>query len=560
MARIVITAPSGDLAPAEALRQALLKQIKAYSLTVIDTDDPQIAQRQIAAADVVIIVISPDWATQLDPQSAHYAALETALAQSNVLVLNALINDARIPAITELPQALRAVAYMSAQPLAAGDAYPRSVRLLAEPIVAFFRETEGKLNQTTTQAPQQAKSGGGIPVNIVITVTVLFLAAVAILVPRLREANTTEATPTPDAVESADNPAITEISLGLAAGLTQVRGEEMLRGAQLALEDRPEVTIDGSSFPVDLLSQDTNCAASGGLNIARLFVSSPSIAGVIGHQCDTSCAASAQIYTQAGYSSVSPACTVQNLSDNNSFFRTVPADSTIGMAAADLVTQAFASPRVVVIYDEMLSGQAIAQGFSDAYPGEIINAYVVETLTLSIPDLADDIVTDAPDLVFIAGRARNAAGLREALDEHDLTDIPLFYGGGDANETLIEQDTASIAGIYTGEVLPPSGEAVTTLADRYEETYLFPPTSPIFAYSYDATIMLIDAIEATASINEAGTILLDREALREYLEGYTNSDAITGELDCSAQASCATAELALYRVIAGALTEVSNDE
>src|SRR5690349_7593455 len=108
-----------------------------------------------------------------------------------------------------------------------------------------------------------------------------------------------------------------EVVLGLAAALSGEGfapfGEDIQRGAELALEDRPTVTVGDSEFAVTLDVQDDLCSAEGGQAVANLFVADTSVVGVVGPMCSSACTSAAPILDEAGYSSISPSCTAANL-------------------------------------------------------------------------------------------------------------------------------------------------------------------------------------------------------------------------------------------------------
>ena len=73
-------------------------------------------------------------------------------------------------------------------------------------------------------------------------------------------------------------------------------------------------------------------------------------------------------------------------------------------------------------------------------------------------------------------------------------------------------------------------DAAMTLA-AFEATYGESPTSPYWAYAYDAATLLLTAIES-AAVAKGGTLHLDRAGLREAMGAMAGFQRITGVLSC----------------------------
>ncbi len=84
---------------------------------------------------------------------------------------------------------------------------------------------------------------------------------------------------------------------------------------------------------------------------------------------------------------------------------------------------------------------------------------------------------------------------------------------------------------------------------KYRDTHGSEPFSGYHAHMYDATLMLLDAIAAAAQADDAGNLLIGRQAIRDYLNGIENFPGITGSLRCGPTGDCATGEaLAIFQI------------
>ncbi len=64
--------------------------------------------------------------------------------------------------------------------------------------------------------------------------------------------------------------------------------------------------------------------------------------------------------------------------------------------------------------------------------------------------------------------------------------------------------------------------------------------------AYDATTLLLDAIEGTSRI-EDGVLVVDRAALRDHLSAVEGFEGLTGTLACDAFGDCGAARMAVYQ-------------
>ncbi|GAB4512947.1 MAG: hypothetical protein OHK0046_13190 [Anaerolineae bacterium] len=538
MPQIILSSLPTEQATAQALQTAL----RDTFLSVAVADPTQDSSGDAAGADVLVILIGADWLQQITAFPAALAMIETGLRRSDMLVLAVPVEGASVPPVTALPPELRALAYMPVQPLAPGDAFEGGVRLITERILAYLQSRGTARVGTPTRQR-------GLPVNLLIIGTVLVIAVIVVLVPNLRGDPPGAIPPNPDNEAQVlrrlrTMNAETEVLIGLAAGLgenSESTGEELLRGAQLALQERPSITVGGQVFALDLLAQDSGCSGLGGLAVAEVFVSSENVAGIIGDMCNVSCTTSARLYNDAGYVTISPGCDAPELTANPSFNRTVPSAAQAGIAAADFAYNTLGVRRAAVIHDEIIIGGQLAAAFIDAFTalgGEITTDLTIETQSASIPAALDALLTGEPELIYTAGRGFNAGRLRNALAARDRADLPLLLAEAAELPNLIAE-AENAEGVLGVRLNPPDN--LQAVAARYENTFNTAPETILYARAYDAANILIDALEAVATVDDSGTLQVDRQALREAVRGYTG-DGVTGILDCSGTGNCAAAD------------------
>jgi branched-chain amino acid transport system substrate-binding protein len=523
------------------------------------TDEPATVTRGVATAGAMIIVIGAEWSSRITNHEVLYDAIATALNRRDMLVSVALVDEAAAPTLDDLPEPLHALAYMRATEIdRTGGRFAVNVRQMAVPVQHHLKRLEqsGRLGKTEDEvaAARRARRNRGLPWNIIIIATALITGIVFILLPNQHEDDETIiATPPRSA---AANAAIINTSDGLLLGIgtglssdTAPQGESLVNGVRLALIDRPEVNVEGVAFPVELVVQDAGCSSQGGLQAAETFVSDDALAAVIGHLCNSSCFAATSIYDENEMTVVSPACdaTGLTLNENTSFNRTVPA---IDAGVADViqfVQTTLDYDRVAVIKDEEVLGGQLADTFEAAYTtteGEIAGVFRADSPTLEIDELAAEIRAVEPELIYFGGRAPIAAQVAAALPE-----VPLML----ARTVVLEEFLAESpldersAPVYTYELLPLEDALLESITERYVANFEAEPASPVFAYAYDATNMVLDGIEAVGEVDVIGNLLVDRVALQAYIRQYDGA-GVTGPLVCTGTGNCALAEVRVLPV------------
>ena len=87
-----------------------------------------------------------------------------------------------------------------------------------------------------------------------------------------------------------------------------------------------------------------------------------------------------------------------------------------------------------------------------------------------------------------------------------------------------------------------TGRSGDELTAAYQEQYGESSTSAYLAHAYDATTMLLRAIEE-AAVAQGDTLYIDRARLREALSGTADFSGIVGQLNCDEFGDCGTGHL-----------------
>lgn len=550
MPRILIASVDQTRPFAQKLLESLSKYYQSIGLL---SDDATTATQSITVADLLVVVISENWKSDIAQNRIVFNALADALRRSDLPVIAVLADGATMLHITDLAPEHRAIAYMTMFNIRQDDTFEAETLNLARQMAEYIKTTspEGYSAQTGRTITPPKRSG--VPVNLFIVIIALILGIAVVVIPRMRGVNN-NATPTltPRFNETV-SARITgrDFQLGVAAGLSNgVRGQELLNGVELALSERPTILVGNKSHPVDLITQDTACTASGGITVANTFIASPDLVAIIGADCEETCKSGVDFYDRAGISTISPACTSPILTqgENPSFYRTIPSQAYTAIASAQFaLAQGWTS--AVIIHDEQLVGEQFANAFRDTYEaggGEVIFTNI-ETMTFSMNSLIQTITEANPSVVYFAGRETTLVELRAAL----ASEIPLIGGLLISETQFLQTAEGNPDNIILVSLNTPQNATLDALRERYIARFGTEPTSNLYAYAYDATIMLLDSAEKVA-IDENGVLYIDRYALREALLGYDGVGA-TGKITCGGDGDCAELAYTVYTIQNGEL-------
>jgi branched-chain amino acid transport system substrate-binding protein len=131
-----------------------------------------------------------------------------------------------------------------------------------------------------------------------------------------------------------------------------------------------------------------------------------------------------------------------------------------------------------------------------------------------------------------------------------LEETVLFGADGLFADTFPEATGDAALGMYlSGPYVDATDEAYVEFLAKWEEIIGGVPPSGFHAHAYDATNLLLNAIEAVAVDSGDGTLVIGRQALRDALDAVEGYVGLTGTLACGETGDCATGEaLAVFEL------------
>ena len=347
------------------------------------------------------------------------------------------------------------------------------------------------------------------------------------------------------------------------SGATAFLGDDSLGGIDIAIDERGQI----QGHDIQLTGEDSLCSAEGGQTAATRVAADPTILAAIGTNCSSAGEAASAVLSDAGLLMMSPTNTSPSLTDPAQtyfpgYFRTAHNDKFQGAVAAQFAITQIGALTAATIHD----GSPYADGLQAVFAEEFENLGGMITFqgAVNVGDtdmnpILTTISADSPDVLyfpifepegdFIAAQSRDVPGLE---------DTTLFGADGllvasFAPNTGSAADGMYLSGPYVSEDIP----AYAAFLDTFIANTGGPPPAGFAAHAYDATRIILDAIEAVLVEDDDGTLHIGRQALRDWITDLTGFDGLTGTLACGdrqlagieAKGECATGEaLGIYQL------------
>jgi branched-chain amino acid transport system substrate-binding protein len=302
-------------------------------------------------------------------------------------------------------------------------------------------------------------------------------------------------------------------------------GERNKRGMNLALSRVNEVGIGGRQLNIQV--EDSESTQQGGVSAAQNLVNQagvPFIIGAVGSGVSLSIYES--VVQNTDVVQLSQNSTGLGLSDFPDLLRISPSGRAQANAIANLVTED-GHDQVALTFVNNNFGQSLADGFRNAYEGEIVfdspHNQEQSSYTNLVSQMAD---SGAGAWVFIAYQQGFTTMVNNAFEGGYAEDVQ-FYGGDAVRSDSVLNNTpeGSMDGMKIVEPSAPvEEENYQEFASAFQEEYGQEPTTWA-AFAYDATV--VAALSILAAEEFTGSALMDvvRDVTRPEGEQVTSYEA-----------------------------------
>jgi branched-chain amino acid transport system substrate-binding protein len=305
------------------------------------------------------------------------------------------------------------------------------------------------------------------------------------------------------------------LRLGLAAPLEESYGQNVRRGAALAVERlNSGGAIEGRRLLLEAVSDSADPQRA--VVVAERFHSDESTVAVIGHVNSGTTLAAAPIYDR-GLPAVSPTATSPEVSGAGPWvFRIASSDKVNSATLADFALRELGS-RAVILYANEPYGRGLREGFGQAFRaggGTLLEEYpYIEGQTTDFEAYLLGTRAASPDLIFIAGLDAGAALIIRQARALGIG-VPIL--GGDGIIGIAGQGDV-YDGTYVGLLYhrDAPGAGGRQFVEAYRAQHGEEPDH-FAALGYDAVMLVAQAITAAGS---------DRERIRDYLAQVGGEEA-----------------------------------
>ncbi len=362
------------------------------------------------------------------------------------------------------------------------------------------------------------------------------------------------------AVEVAPGEQIQIRSLQAITGDVAFLGVPNQRGIELAVKDYGD--IKGFSVTIGT-GLDDLCSAEGGQAAAQTIVADEKVVGVIGTSCSGAAAAASPLISAAGMVMISPSNTSPSLTSdlkgnpgkdyNPGYYRTAHNDLFQGQAVAEFAYNELGIRKAAAIHDGDPYTDGLATAFSDAFQklgGEIVVYTAVNKGDTDMSAVLTEVAAGSPEMLFFPIFPPEGNFIAEQIGGiPGLENVTLIAADGLLVDNFMEIPAAK--GVYhSGPDLRFGANKSSTGVDAeaflaaYQAAYGEAPSAPFWAHSYDATVMLLTAIEKVAVV-QGDALFIDRQALRDELDKTSGFPGIIGTITCDEFGDCGAQRIAI---------------
>jgi branched-chain amino acid transport system substrate-binding protein len=359
------------------------------------------------------------------------------------------------------------------------------------------------------------------------------------------------------------------------SGADATLGQDQVNGINLALDYRDDAFDDTNGtvlgHQVKTTVEDDGCSAEGGQAAIQALVADQSVVGIIGTSCSSGAlGVGDRLASEKGVllfssSNTNPALTAEGTHEPF-YARTAHNDRIQGAIVAEFALGELGAKTAATIADESPYTQGLVAAFEANFEeggGSITGSEQVNSEDTDFKAPLRSLAEGKPDVlyfpIFVAACTLVIKQAAETMPETDRI----------VSDGCLSSDTLKNAGPDADGVFAsspdPSGTASDFYADEflpaYREAFGSAPLSVFHAHAYDATNILLDAIEAVAIENDDGSLSIPRQALRDEVFATSGYEGVIGTFTCTELGDCATdVSIGIYEAPAWPVEGGTGDE
>lgn len=338
------------------------------------------------------------------------------------------------------------------------------------------------------------------------------------------------------------------------SGANTSLGMDTFRGVEIAIED-----FGGSvkGHPIKLTGQDEMCGPEGGQAAASKIASDPSVVAAIGSNCSGAAKPGVPILWKMGIPTVSPSNTAPFLTDPASgpdyagYLRTCHNDKVQGAVAAKFAYEKLGLRKAATIHDGSVYAEQLQQVFADTFTklgGTITSQEAVSPGDTDMRPVLTKIASGHPEFLYYPMFiAESGHVTRQSKEVAGLENIALMSADGSFSPDFLKAAGKAAIGMYhSSPDFSAMGDSYTKFLEKHKAKYGMDPEAPFHAFAYDATMMILNAIDKIGVVS-GDTLTIDRDALNKTLHETKGQKGLTGTITCDQYGDCADPKIAIYK-------------
>ena len=358
------------------------------------------------------------------------------------------------------------------------------------------------------------------------------------------------------------------IRIGGSFGLTGPipdSGKDEMQAVTVAIDDiNAAGGIEG--FLLELVAEDGACSGDQGTVVGNKFAADGTIVAVSGGMCSGETFGLTPILAEARIPFVSPSATNPNVvnAECDICNRVALSDALQGETDANYALEKIGLTSAAVMHDNSDYGKGVAETFQAAFEagGGTVTAF--EGIQIGDTDFRAALAkigAGQPDIIFFGGYAIEAALLASQMKEtagleeaHFMSDDGIYMqqfidAAGPAAEGRFASSFAGVA----------ESQRNADFIAKYEEMFGVTPKDlgPFHYQSYDTILVITEAIKKSSVLDDAGNLVIDREALIKNIRETEGLEGLTGIITCDEIGNCGAGGVQIFQVVDGAFQQVA---
>jgi branched-chain amino acid transport system substrate-binding protein len=244
--------------------------------------------------------------------------------------------------------------------------------------------------------------------------------------------------------------------------------------------------------------------------------------------------------------------------------RVALSDALQGEVDADFVFNTLGLKKVAAMHDNSDYGKGLAEIFQNAFialGGEVTDFEGVQVGDTDFRAALAKIGASQPELVYFGGYSTEAALIAQQMRETAGLESAKFMSvDGAYTQQYLQAAGAAAEGTYMSFVAGDAqADTMAAFVEAYVAKFGVEPSQlgPFHGQSHDSVIVLADAIKRTAKVDDAGNLVIDREALITAIRATAGLTGLTGILTCDALGECGAGGIQIFIVENGEFKQVA---